>query len=163
MLFSEVTGRKVVSTDTATTIGKVADYVVDPRLPGIVALTLAKTPSLGSVLPWAGITAVGTDAVTVPTADAVVLPDPHVTELAAKPHTLLGKRVLSTAGIELGVLRDVDFDPITGRLAALLLDTGPVDATRLVGVGSYAVIVRADQDFPDRGGSVRVGRTDAPR
>ena len=43
MLFSEAIGRKVVSTDTATTVGIVTDYVVDPALPGVVALTLAKT------------------------------------------------------------------------------------------------------------------------
>jgi len=34
MLFSEALGRTVVSTDTASTVGRVSDYVVNPRLPG---------------------------------------------------------------------------------------------------------------------------------
>ncbi len=142
MLFSEAHGRKVVSTDTASTVGKINGFVVDPGMAGIVALTVAKSAH-GSSLPWPNVIAVGADAVTVASADAVVVPDERVTELADKSRSLLEKRVLSTAGSMLGAVRDVDFDPITGRLALLVLDTGPVDAARLVGVGSYAVIVRA--------------------
>lgn len=143
MLFSEAAGRKVVSTDTATSIGVVADYVVDPTLPGVVALTLVKTAGPGTTLPWPGITAFGADAVTVSTAVAVVPPDAHLVELAGESHALLGKRVLSTAGVALGSVLDVDFDPVSGRLAALLMEDGPIDAARLLGVGSYAAIVRA--------------------
>lgn len=142
MLFSEAHSRKVVSTDNASTVGKIDGFVVDPRLPGIVALAIAKSANGGSALPWPNIIAVGHDAVTVASADAVVIPDERLTELADKSHGLLGKRVLSTAGIMLGAVRDVDFDPTTGRLALLALDTGTVDAARLVGAGSYAVIVR---------------------
>lgn len=143
MLFSEATGRKVVGTDTATTVGIVTDYVVDPALPGVVALTLAKTAGQGNTLPWPSITAFGADAVTVTTAAAIVPADANLVELAGKPHALLHKRVLSTAGVALGSVVDVDFDPASGRLAALLLEVGPIDATRLLGVGSYATIVRA--------------------
>ena len=142
MLFTEAIGRKVVSTDTASTVGRVRDYIVDPRLPGIVGLTLSKTSGEGA-LPWSNIIAFGVDAVTVPGAAAVVVPDGYLTELAAKPHTLLGKRVLSTAGVQLGTILDVDFDPAVGRLAWLLLEQAPIDAGRLLGVGSYAVVVRA--------------------
>ncbi len=142
MLFSEAMGRKVVSTDTASTVGKVSDYVVDPRLPGIVALTLSRTPQ-GSALPWGNIIAFGVDAVTVPGAAAVVEPDQYLAELAGKPHTLRHKRVLTTSGVQLGTVLDVDFDPAMGRLAALMLEQGPIDAARLLGVGSYAVMVRA--------------------
>jgi sporulation protein YlmC with PRC-barrel domain len=143
MLFSQAMGRKVVATDTASTVGRVSDYVVDPQLPGIVALTVSKTSAEGSALPWANIIAFGVDAVTVPSASAVVVPDPYLAGLAGKPHTLLGKRVLTTAGVQLGTVLDVDFDPTIGRLAALLLERGPLDAGRLLGVGSYAAIVRA--------------------
>ena len=142
MLFSEALGRKVVSTDTAVTVGKIADFVVDPRLPGIVALELAKTPGVGTMLPWQHILAVGVDAVTVASVNAVIVADDYLAALAAKPHGLLGKRVLSTAGVALGTVRDADFDPAIGRLAGLLLDTGPIDATRLLGMGSFAVVVR---------------------
>ena len=143
MLFSEALGRSVVSTDTASTVGRVSDYVVDPRLPGVVALILSKTSSQGSALPWPNIIAFGVDAVTVPRAAAVVEPDPYLAELAGKAHTLRHKRVLTTSGVQLGTVLDVDFDPAIGRLAALLLEQGPIDAARLLGVGSYAVMVRA--------------------
>ena len=143
MLFSEALGRAVVSTDTASTVGKISDYVVDPRLPGIVALILSKTSSQGNALPWPNIIAFGVDAVTVPSAAAVVEPDPYLAELAGKPHTLLHKRVLTTSGVLLGTVLDADFDPAIGRLAALLLEQGPIDAARLLGVGSYAAMVRA--------------------
>ena len=143
MLFSELSGRKVVSTDTADTVGKVDGFVVDPTLPGVTALTVAKTPHQGSALPWSNIGAVGVDAVTVASAGAIVVPDERLAELADKSHTLIGKRVLSTAGVALGVLRDVDFDPATGRLAALLMDNGTVDGAGIVGAGSYAVVVKS--------------------
>ena len=143
MLFSEVSGRKVVSTDTAETVGKVDGFVVDPALPGVVALIVAKSPNSGSALPWPNVRAVGADAVTVASSGAIVVPDERLAELADKSHTLIGKRVLSTAGVALGALRDVDFDPATGRLAALLLDTGSVEGDRIVGAGSYAVVVKS--------------------
>ena len=94
-------------------------------------------------MPWPSIIAFGADAVTVTTAAAIVPPDANLAELAGKPHALLHKRVLSTAGVTLGSVLDVDFDPAFGRLAALLLEVGPIDATRLLGIGSYAAIVRA--------------------
>lgn len=143
MMFTELTGRKVVSTDSASTVGVVADFVVNPHLPGVVAFTLAKTPGQGSVLPWANIIAVGIDAVTVPSADAIITPDEQLAELSGKPHALPGKRVLSTSGEQLGTVRDVEFDPTTGRLTALELESGPIDPAGLLGVGSYAAIVQA--------------------
>ncbi len=145
MLFTELTGRKVVSTDTASTVGVVADYIVDPHAPGVVALTLSKTPGRDSVLPWANVIAVGNDAVTVPTAEAIITPDDDLIELSGKQHALPGKRVLTTAGEELGTVRNVEFDHASGRLDALILESGPIDPARLLGVGSYAAIVRAAQ------------------
>ena len=64
MRFSEAKGHKVVSTDSAETVGKVAGFVVDPRSASVVALSLKKTGDHGTTLPWTGITAFGPDAVT---------------------------------------------------------------------------------------------------
>ncbi len=143
MLFTELTGRKIVSTDNASTVGVVADYLVDPQVPAVVALTVAKNPGQGSVLPWSNMTAVGSDAVTVPTAGAIITPDEHLAKLSGARHALPGKRVLTTAGEELGTVRNVEFDHASGRLDALVLESGRIDPARLLGVGSYAVIVRA--------------------
>jgi hypothetical protein len=87
-------------------------------------LILSKTSSQGSALPWPNIIAFGVDAVTVPRAAAVVEPDPYLAELAGKPHTLRHKRVLTTSGVQLGTVLDVDFDPAIGRLAAAATRAG---------------------------------------
>lgn len=144
MRFSEAKGRKVVSTSTADTVGKVDEFVVDPKSHTVLALVLAKTDS-GPTLRWVDIVAFGTDAVTVTGADKITEADEDVAALTGKDHRLLGKRVLSTAGDELGKVSDVEFDGESGAVTSLVLDDGEVAGTRLVGVGSYAVVVTAEE------------------
>ncbi|MEO6701002.1 MAG: PRC-barrel domain-containing protein [Jatrophihabitantaceae bacterium] len=140
MLFSQASGRKVVSTSTAETVGQIADFVIDPQSHSLVALTVKKTGH-GDTLLWTQITAFGADAVTVPGADAIIDANDAVAALAGKDRRLLGKQVLNTAGEDLGPVEDVDFDPATGRLVALSLVTGAIAGDRLIGIGSYAAVV----------------------
>ena len=151
MRFSDAKGRKVVSTSTAETVGKLEAFVVDPASQSVVALTVKKAD--GDTLPWAALTAFGADAITVPDADAIAVATPEVEVLSDKHHRVLGKRVLSTDGDELGSVHDLDVDPTTGRLMSLLLQGGQVDAVegnRLIGVGSYAVVVAAERTSATR-------------
>ncbi|MTD14868.1 hypothetical protein GIS00_13055 [Nakamurella sp. YIM 132087] len=148
MLFSETTGRKVVSTSTADTVGVVHSLVVDPASRSVVALSLSKTAGPATMLPWSSLTAVGADAVTVPGLSSVVAPDDHLALLSDKHHTLLKKRVLTTQGQEIGTVRDVDFDQATGALQSLLLEQLVVPGAALLGVGSYAVVVQAPSAAP---------------
>ncbi len=142
MLFSEGKGRKVVSSSTATTVGKVSRFVVDPATRAVVGVELKKTED-GDMLRWADITAFGVDAVTVTGPDKIGDGGESVQALAGKAHRLLGKRVLTSTGDELGKVADVDFDPLSGALVALHVDDqSVVDASRLLGIGSYAVVVR---------------------
>lgn len=141
--FSEAGGRKVVSTADASTVGVIDGFVVDPAESRIVALALTKTSGTGTMLPWSGIAAFGTDAVTVANADQVVPADERLTALNAKAHSIVRKRVLTTAGYEVGTVREVEFDPTDGRLTTLKIDDHDWDGASLVGVGSYAVIVKA--------------------
>jgi sporulation protein YlmC with PRC-barrel domain len=144
MLFSEGKGRKVVSSSTATTVGKVSRFVVDPATRSVVGVELKKAEH-GDMLRWSDITAFGVDAVTVTGPDKIGDGGESVRALAGKPHRVLGKRVLTSTGDELGKVDDVDFDPDTGALVALHLDDqSVVDASRLLGIGSYAVVVRDD-------------------
>lgn len=143
MRFSDARGRKVVSTSTADTVGKIDELLVDPASRSVLALVLKKTDD-GDTLRWSAITAFGEDAVTVGSAEAITAPDEQVAALTGKDHAVLGKRVLTTAGAELGKVDDVEFDHESGAIETLLLhgdDT--VAGSRLVGVGSYAVVVRA--------------------
>jgi sporulation protein YlmC with PRC-barrel domain len=141
MLFSQARKHKVVASSTADTVGKVAELLVDPGTRRVVGLRLKKTED-GDLLAWSDITAFGADAVTVTGADKIGEGDLHLRELAHKTYRILGKRVLTTGGDELGKVGDVDFDLETGTVTSLLVDKGAdVTGTRLVDVGSYAVVV----------------------
>jgi len=142
MLYTQVKGRKVVSTGTAETVGRVADLVIDPRSRTVVAVTLRRSGHADTVL-WSDITAFGTDAVTVPDGQVVKDANHAVKELSGKAHDVLGKRVLTTLGEALGSVSDVEFDPESGAVNALVLPSGDVAGSRLVGVGPYAAIVHA--------------------
>ena len=141
MLFSEAAGRQVVSTSTADTVGRVDDFVVDPRRRAVVALSLKKTNG-GDTLLWTDIAGFGTDAVTISNADKIVDAAPAIIALSGKEHRLVGKRVLTAGGDDIGTIDDVEFDADTGAITSLLLSSGDVSGARLVGVGSYAVVVR---------------------
>lgn len=142
MLFTQATGRKVVSTSTAETVGQIADFVVDPQSHTVVALTVKKADH-GDTILWSQISAFGSDAVTVTGAETIIDANSAVAELAGKDRRLLGKRVLTSAGEDLGAVTDVEFDPDSGAIAALTLAGGPVQGNRLIGIGSYAAVVHA--------------------
>ena len=141
MLVSETLGREVVTTDTAETIGQVADFVVDPRSRSIVAITVNKTKQGDTVL-WGAISAFGADAVIVSGADALGEANDAVAALSAKAHRLVGKRVLDASGVDRGSVTDVEFDAQTGKLVTLLLTEGAaIGGQLLIGIGSYAAVV----------------------
>lgn len=142
-LLSEAVGRQVVSTSTAVTLGKIDEFVIDPHARAVVAVTLKKTDD-GDTLRWSDITAFGADAVTVAGADQLTAAPPELAALSGKDHRILGKRVLATTGDELGSVDDVEFDPHTGAITALVLAGGRVEGVRLIAVGSYSVVVRAE-------------------
>ncbi len=48
-------------------------------------------------------------------------PDGRLADLATKDGTVLKKRVLTDAGEDLGSVRDIDLDPETGALTALVV------------------------------------------
>jgi hypothetical protein len=55
----------------------------------------------------------------------------------------VGLRVLSEEGEERGVVTDVAFDAVTGRLEKLLTDLGEVPAGAVRGLGDYAWVIAA--------------------
>jgi sporulation protein YlmC with PRC-barrel domain len=148
MRFSQAKGHKVVASSTATTVGKVAELLVDPVTRSVVAARVKKSEH-GEYLRWADLVAFGSDAVTVTDGSSLGDGGPEVQALSGKTHRVLGKRVLTDGGDELGKVDDVEFDTETGTLTSLLVgtggrrgDTSEVAAARLLGVGSYAVVVR---------------------
>jgi len=147
MLYSDLKGRKLVDTASADTVGKVDGFLLDPTTRAVVALEFKKT-SHGSVVAWSDLTAVGADAVTIGSATVLSDHDERQADLASKDGEVLKKRVLADAGEDLGSVRDVDLDPETGALVELVVgskkEQQSIAGSRLLGVGSYAVVVAAE-------------------
>lgn len=146
MKFSEAKGHKVVDSGTADTVGRIRGFLVDPETRSVVALRLKKTDH-GDVLRWRDLAAFGVDAVTIADPSAVSGIDDELEPFRGKRRRLIKKRTLTTDGDELAAVADVEFDPESGRLTVIVLRDGEqVAAERLVGVGSYAVVVRSVPD-----------------
>ncbi|GMA86822.1 hypothetical protein GCM10025868_20720 [Angustibacter aerolatus] len=97
------------------------------------------------MLVWDSVAAFGADAVTVDGPTAIGEVPEGMEPLLDKRNHVLKKRVLTTAGQELGPVKDVEFDPATGDVTALVLKKqADVAGSRLVGIGAYAVVVQAD-------------------
>jgi sporulation protein YlmC with PRC-barrel domain len=142
MRFSEARKRKVISTTGAETVGRVRDLIVDARSRTVVALALRKTEGDGDILPWAEMKSFGQDAITVQGPERIVKAEGELAVLADKDHRVLGKRVLTDRGDEMGSVSDIEFDPETGAVRALLLGKEEISGERLHAIGSYAVIVQ---------------------
>jgi uncharacterized protein YrrD len=156
MRLREAYGRKVVSTDDAETIGRLDAFVIDAEQRSVVGLRLAKLRGDRPFLSWSDLQGFGNDAVTVPSAGVLRLASGEAEERAAsKGSQPIGKLVLSEWGTVLGKVEDVDFDEGSGALVGFDLgDAGSVASDRLLGVGSYAVVVReVPPDGAGRGGS----------
>ncbi|MGC9381420.1 PRC-barrel domain-containing protein [Streptomyces sp. MH13] len=137
MLFTEVRGLPVVPPAGAAPLGTVTSLGVDIASGAVSHVRLRRSRfRRKSVLPWDAVREVGPAAVRVGTAAA---PDTVVPR-----HELLGRRVLTETGTERGTVLDVAFDPETGRLLAVFTTRGEVSADRLLGLGDYALVVRAD-------------------
>ncbi|WP_175411765.1 PRC-barrel domain-containing protein [Streptomyces sp. TRM64462] len=140
-LFSQAKGRSVVALATAETLATVTGLAIAASPARVAALRL-KSTGHGTLVTWNHVQTFGPDAVTVRSAediqteaDASIRADKHLDPL--------GKRVLTEAGQDLGPVEDVEFDDTTGHIQRLILAGQEVHGDRLMGAGSYAVIVTA--------------------
>ncbi|MQA16010.1 MAG: hypothetical protein GEV09_18235 [Pseudonocardiaceae bacterium] len=142
MLFSEARRRDVVSTDTATRVARVDGFVVAAGPARVVLLRLGKVAGEGSLLSWEDLEGFGPDAATI--ADVSVIRTPH-DEMEKRADSreleIMGKRVITERGDELGNITDVDFDLDTGAVTTFLTRKEAIAADRLIGHGRYAVVV----------------------
>jgi uncharacterized protein YrrD len=144
MLFSQARKRPVVNTATANRVARVDSFVVLPGPARVALLRLGKVSGAGTLLSWDDVQGFGPDAVTVAT-DAVIRPARDGLEQRAEDNDLeiVGKRLLSEQGTELGTVTDVDFDPETGTVTSLITKTDTISGQRLIGLGGYAAVVSA--------------------
>lgn len=140
--WSQAKGRKVVSVETAVSVGKLDDLVLDPAQKRVAALVLGKTPNKAHLLPWDDITGFGDDAITIASAELIVAGDERLAELADKKHSAEGKRVLTSEGEIVGEVKDLEFESDTGTITSLILKDGTITADDVIAVGSWAVMVK---------------------
>jgi sporulation protein YlmC with PRC-barrel domain len=155
---TETLGRKVVGVADATSLGTVSGFVVRPDEPRLAALRLRRAGGRGALLPWGRVRTVGADAVMAqPAADdsgngtgarGDGASSGDLGRQAVKHGEVLGKRVLTEFGEEIGEVTDAEFDPESGALLNFTVEggsaaDGPLDAGRMTGLGSYALVLRA--------------------
>jgi uncharacterized protein YrrD len=146
MRASEITKHPVLDVSSATTVGRIDDVVIDPADRQVLGFVLAKTAGKATWLAWDHLKALGRDAATIDSPDDLTEP-PESAPPGLKKGKVLGGRVLTDQGLELGTLADVEFDADSGLVAGLHLNTGrvlPGDSLR--GVGSYATVVSHPED-----------------
>ncbi len=141
MRFSEAKNHRVMSVNDAATVGKVQRIAVDPTTSTIAGLKLRKTPGEGDSLAWSELSAFGRDAVTIDSADRIVRATGDLQRLLGKDHAVLGKRVLSVGGVDLGTVKDVDFDMGSGAVISVITERHELPGSGIVGLGSYALVV----------------------
>ncbi|OYP16677.1 hypothetical protein CFC35_20985 [Streptomyces sp. FBKL.4005] len=139
MLFSRTIGLPVITGDDATSLGTVRDLTLDAAGAVVAGVRLSGGPDRTDVLPWTAVAAVGPDALIVRSRHAA---DPEQTPLPAH-HSPLGSRVLTDLGTEHGTVQDIAFDAASGRVLTLYTALGDIPGARLLGLGSYALVVRA--------------------
>ena len=143
-------GHPVVATENAEQLGQTSGVAVDPSRARIVALHVSGSKGSARFVPWERIASFGADAVMVQDADAVRDTEgPFEQRVADGEGDVLGKRTLTDRGDEIGAIEDVEFDPGDGRLESLQVAGQAIAPERLLGIGAYAVVVRADDSEPD--------------
>ncbi|MEU0202950.1 MULTISPECIES: PRC-barrel domain-containing protein [unclassified Streptomyces] len=136
MLFSQARGLPVLTLTEAEEIGVVRSLTVDAASGVVTHVRVRGRHSRKeTVLAWGALHAIGPDAVLVRSTAAPAEVPPH--------HELAGLRILAETGDELGTVQDVAFEPETGRVETVVSARGEVPADRLLGLGDYALVVRA--------------------
>ncbi len=137
-------GQPVIARDTADRLGTLDGIVFDPETGRVVAVQLGVHKS-SRFIRWDDITAVGSDAIMVSSADSARGAHGSLEERAAAGIAgLLDKRVLDDRGDQLGTVDDLEFHETTGIIDGLRVGDQQVDGERLIGIGSYAIVASAD-------------------
>ena len=140
--FTHVQGRGVVASDSAESIGSVKGFVLDARGRKIEAIHVDGHGKNATVLAWSAVKAFGADAVMATTgADPSTIDNEHQKAAVKGVVTMLGTRVLTVDGREVGTVTDVEFDTDSGVVVSVVTDQGPIEPDRLRSLGSYALVV----------------------
>lgn len=142
--FKQVDGRRVIASDSAESIGTVKGFVLDAAGRQIESVHIDGRGKNAHLVAWSTLSSFGADAVMVPSeADRTTVDDGHQKAAVKGNVAMVGSRVLTSDGLEVGVVDDVDFDTETGAIVRVITDHGPIEASRVRSLGSYALVVDA--------------------
>ncbi|CAN5572723.1 MAG: PRC-barrel domain-containing protein [Iamia sp.] len=136
MRWTEILGHDVIDTSTAESVGSIDGLVADPEKSTIAAIVVGAW-----VIEWSDAAGIGADALTLSDPERLREPSSDLELRAVGAGDPIGKRVLTENGAEIGKVTDVEVDAETGAIRGLVLEDDEIKGTRLVGIGSYAVMV----------------------
>lgn len=147
MRWRDARHRDVVDTASARRIGRLDGLVVDSDAGAIVGVVVGER-----VVDWTDLGGIGQDAATVSHEDLLHLPRSDAERAAVDGDTdLTGKTAITDGGVDVGTVDDIEFDAETGALERLRVGDGDVDGSRLLGAGSYAVVISSTERAPGDG------------
>lgn len=144
--FRQAHGRKVISRATASDVGAVNHLLLDADQRRIAAVVVGRGKN-AQLVDWDQLSGFGPDAVMINDEGALRAPaDDRERAAADGKLDLVGKRILTEGGNELGTLDDVTFDPATGVVELLVTEDREISARSLLGSGPYAVVLDRRQE-----------------
>lgn len=136
-------GTRVVSRASADELGRLEGVVLDVAGRRVGAVQVGKGRK-ATVVAWGDVTGFGPDAIVVAGDDVLRAPDDDRAARTVKGDlAVLGARVLDDAGNLLGQVDDVELDEASGAVLHLTVGDQRVDADRIRGLGSFALVVAA--------------------
>jgi uncharacterized protein YrrD len=142
--FLRADGRRVVASDDAETIGSVKGFVLDGAGRKIEAIHVDGRGRHASLLDWSSVSAFGADAVMAASStDPSSVDNDHQLSAIKGSVTMIGSRILTIDGQELGTVVDVEFDTGSGRVVNVMGEQGAIGSDRVRSLGSYALVVDA--------------------
>jgi uncharacterized protein YrrD len=121
-------GLLVVTRDSGRKLGKVEDLVLDRQGSRILGILVDEAGWFkeAKVVPWPSFRVIGLDAVIIDEEASVKKASevPEMSEVLKGGNVLVGARVATTDGRELGKIEDFYFDPETGLVKGFELSGG---------------------------------------
>ena len=126
---SDIMKRSVIAQDTGERVGRVEDLVIDRAGRRVLGIVVAEKTLIGSdkVVAWPAIRSLGMDNIIIDSTASVLKKSeiPELAEAMDDGYVILGSRLQTTGGRELGKIDSFFFDPETGEVVGFELTGGP--------------------------------------
>ena len=124
----DAAGLLVITRDTGKRMGKVEDLVLDRQGSRVLGILVDEAGWFkeAKVVPWPSFRVIGLDAVIIDDETNVKKASevPEMSEVLEGGNVLIGSRVATTEGRELGTIEEFYFDPQTGAVKGFELSGG---------------------------------------